>query len=235
MLAHFHFYVVVWILIKGGTFLLWAWRLVPFFLHSKAAWYSYPCQNGGCCWCIYGTPMVMTDAIFRTRIWCALMFLPKVHGWYSPYAGKVLETSMVRDQSQIGLYVYWIAAHGGYGLAAEWSLAFIHACCLVSPYIWKMQPTRFESVAYMVLLKIPWISYGNWDVDPSKVAVVGSLCVDWMSSTHSVFQVTKKKAYTCILLLPVEMTVDSLAFSVENLSHCPSDQPVWEKSTHPPW
>ncbi|RVW18906.1 hypothetical protein CK203_106914 [Vitis vinifera] len=85
-------------------------------------------------------PMVMTDAIFRTRIWCALMFLPKVHGWYSPYAGKVLETSM---------------------------------------------PTRFESVAYMVLLKIPWISYGNWDVDPSKVAVVGSLCVDWMSSTHS--------------------------------------------------
>ncbi|KAL6333237.1 hypothetical protein AAG906_028420 [Vitis piasezkii] len=53
--------------------------------------------------------------------------------------------------------------------------AFIHACCLVSPYLWKMQHTRFESVACMVLLKIPWRSYGNWDVDPSKVATVGML------------------------------------------------------------
>ena len=36
----------------------------------------------------------------------------------------------------------------------------------------------------------------------------------------------KKKAYTCLLLLPVEMTADSLAFSLENPSHCWSDQPV---------
>ncbi|WKA07871.1 hypothetical protein VitviT2T_025646 [Vitis vinifera] len=53
--------------------------------------------------------------------------------------------------------------------------AFIHACCLVSPYLWKMQPIRFESVACMVLFKIPWRSYGNWVVDPSKVAAVGML------------------------------------------------------------
>eukprot|EP00261_Vitis_vinifera_P036840 XP_019078083.1 PREDICTED: tropinone reductase homolog At1g07440-like [Vitis vinifera] len=102
--------------------------------------------------------MVMTCAIFRTRIWCALMFLPKVHGWYSPYVVKVLETSMpveVMDWQQ--------------------NEAFIHACCLVSPYLWKMQPTRFESVTCMVLLKISWRSYGSWDVDPSKVATVGML------------------------------------------------------------
>ncbi|RVW13375.1 hypothetical protein CK203_095756 [Vitis vinifera] len=42
----------------------------------------------------------------------------------------------------------------------------------------KNMPTRFGLVACMVLLKIPWISYGNWDVDPSKVAAVGCLCVD---------------------------------------------------------
>ena len=53
--------------------------------------------------------------------------------------------------------------------------AFIHAYCLVSPYIWKMQPTHFEWVACMVLFKIPWRSYGNWDVDPSKVTGVGML------------------------------------------------------------
>ena len=71
--------------------------------------------------------------------------------------------------------------------------AFIHACCLVSPYLWKMQPTRFESVACMVLLKISWRSYGNWDVDPQKLQPWECLCVDWLSSTHSAFQVTKKK------------------------------------------
>ncbi|KAL6348697.1 hypothetical protein AAG906_019431 [Vitis piasezkii] len=30
-----------------------------------------------------------------SSIWCALMFQPKVHAWYSPYAGKVLENSVV--------------------------------------------------------------------------------------------------------------------------------------------
>ena len=38
-----------------------------FFLHSKAEWYSYPCQNGGCYWCIYGTPMVRWGEYFDTH------------------------------------------------------------------------------------------------------------------------------------------------------------------------
>ena len=59
----------------------------------------------------------------------------------------------------------------------EWQQneASIHACCLISPYLWKMQPTRFGLVVCMVLLKIPWRSYGNWDVDPLKVAAMGML------------------------------------------------------------
>ena len=71
--------------------------------------------------------------------------------------------------------------------------AFIHAYCLVSPYIWKMQPTHFEWVACMVLFKIPWRSYGNWDVDPSKVTGVGDACA-WTGCLQLMMcsQTTKK-------------------------------------------
>ena len=201
-----------------------------FFFHSKAVWHSYPCQNGGCYWCIYGTPMVMTCAIFRTRIWSALMFLPKVHGWYSPYVVKVLETSMVCTlygawSSQIGLYVHWIVARGGYGLATEWSL---HPCvlpCLSLP---------LEDAAYSL-----WISgvHGSledimeilWKLGcgPLKSCNRGNACA-WTGCLQLIVRSKwqKKKAYTCLLLLPVEMTADSLAFSLENPSHCWSDQPV---------
>ena len=41
-------------------------------------------------WC---SPLSSRTA--SSSIWCALMFQPKVHAWYSPYAGKVLENSVV--------------------------------------------------------------------------------------------------------------------------------------------
>ena len=41
----------------------------------------------------------------------------------------------------------------------------------------------------------------------------GCLRVDWLSSTHDVFPNDQKNAHTCVLVLPVEMAVNSLAVS----------------------
>ena len=77
-------------------------------------WWRVPSfeQESGVRWCFSLRSM---DSILHIRAkrwrrsWCAL--------------------SLVRDQSQIRLYVHWIATHGGYELAAEQSL---HPCML--PY-----------------------------------------------------------------------------------------------------
>ena len=96
-------------------------------------WWRTPSfeQESSVCWCFSLRPM---DGILHMLAKC----------WRRPWCAL----SMVRDQSQIGLYIHRIVARGGYRLTAE--------CCLVSPYLWKMHPTRFELVACMVLLKIPW-------------------------------------------------------------------------------
>ena len=65
----------------------------------------------------------------------------------------------------------------------------------------------------MVLFKIPWRSYGNWDVDPSKVTGVGDACA-WTGCLQLMMRSKRpKNAHTCVLVLPVEMAVNSLAFS----------------------
>ena len=168
--------------------------------------------------CLDVSPLRSMDGILHMRAKC----------WRRPWCAL----SMVRDQSQIGLYVHWIAPRGGYGLAAEWSL---HPCvlpCLSLP---------LEDAAYSL-----WISgmHGSfqdtmeilWKLGcgPLKSCSRGDACA-WTGCLQLIVRSKwPKNAYTCVLLLPVEMTADYLAFSVENPSHCPSDQPVWEEFTHPP-
>ena len=77
--------------------------------------------------------------------WFSLRFMDgilhmRAKCWRRPWCAL----SMVHDQSQIGLYVHWIVAHGGYGMAAEWSL---HPCVL--PYL----SLPLEDAAYSL-----WIS-----------------------------------------------------------------------------
>ena len=67
MLVHFHFYVVVWILIKCGLciFLLWTWWLVPFLFFlfpPKAAWYSFFRMDA---WIVAMSPSYMYVVIWR--------------------------------------------------------------------------------------------------------------------------------------------------------------------------
>ena len=68
------------------------------------------------CWCFSLRSM---DGILHMRAKC----------WRRPWCAL----SMVRDQSQIELYIHWIAVRGGYGLAAEWSLYSCVLPCLSLP------------------------------------------------------------------------------------------------------
>ena len=144
---------------------------------------------------VYGTPMVMTRSIFRTRIWCALMFLPKVHAWYSPYAGKVLENSVV-------------TLHGGWSIP-KWTVRPLNC----SPCrLWagsRMKPSSMRTALSLLtfgrcspLTLSEWhewfssryrgdlMEIGMWT--PQKLQAWGCLRVDWLSSTHDAFQTTKK-------------------------------------------
>ena len=152
------------------------------------------------------------------------MFLPKVHGWYSPYVVKVLETSMV------------CTLHGAWSIP-NWTVRPSNC----SPWkLWtgnRMKPSSMRVALSLltfgrcsILALNQWRAWLSWRYHgdlmeigmwtPQKLQPWECLCVDWLSSTHSAFQVTKKNGYTCLLLLPVEITTNSLAFSVENPSHC---------------
>lgn len=122
--------------------------------------------------------------------------------------------SMVGDQSQSGLYVHWIAARAGYGLAAEWSL---HPCVL------PCLSLHSEDAAHSL-----WMSgmHGSlqdtveilWKLGcgPLKSYRRGDACA-WTGCLQLMMRSKRpKNSHTCVLVLPVEMAVNSLAFSVEN-------------------
>ncbi|RVW75180.1 hypothetical protein CK203_053885 [Vitis vinifera] len=80
-------------------------------------------------------------------------------------------------QCDIPIHVKMVVVVGA-SMECQWSMdGILHmrAKCWRRPWCALSMPTRFGLVACMVFLKIPWISYGNWDVDPSKVAAVGML------------------------------------------------------------
>ena len=81
-------------------------------------WWRAPSfeQESDVCWCFSLRSM---DGILHMRAKC----------WRRPWCAL----SMVRDQSQIELYIHWIAVRGGYGLAAEWSLYSCVLPCLSLP------------------------------------------------------------------------------------------------------